>query len=401
MAHRSSVRMTGPLAKHQDGLLADLLACGYAPLSARNLLWVAAHLSRWLERKRLSLSDLTPVRIAEFLRHRRKRGYVCWHSSKGLVPILSSLRSRGLAPSDEPPQEQSSPAAKLLREYETHLVCERGILIETAAGYTRLIRRLLDSHYLSDWSKLDRLSTETVSSMLLRAVRGSSVGYAKLKVTVLRSFLRYLHVRGLCRDLSAAVSAVAGHALAGLPKAIPEHEVRRLSESCDRRTATGRRDFAVLLLLSRLGLRACEVAALDLDDVRWRSGEIRVRGKGGQAILPLPQDVGDAVADYLKRGRPASTSRTLFLRARAPYQDLGRKTVGDIVRRVSLRAGLPPMGAHRLRHSAATSMLRRGASLADVARVLRHRSLQTTAIYAKVDRTALQGLARPWLGSAS
>ncbi len=401
MAHPSGVRMTGPVVPHQDAIWAYLLARGYARFSATNVLRVAAHLSRWLAAKHLSLADITSARMDAFLRHRRSRGYTCWRSPKGLAPILACLRSRGAVPAAEPPRPDGSAAGQLLREYATYLMQERGIVPETAANYVGRVRPLLDAIRLADLSKLKRLSTAMVSGFLLREVRSSSVGYAKSKATALRSFLNYLHVRGLCRDLSAAVPAVAGHGGAGLPKALPEKDIRRLLQSCDRRTAAGRRDFAVLLLLSRLGLRPCEVAAFELDDVLWTRGEIRMRGKGAEGILPLPHDVGKALLDYLRRGRPASTSRRLLLQTHAPYRDLGRKTVGCIVSNICLRAGLPPTGAHRLRHAAATSMLRRGASLSEVARVLRHRSLQTTAIYAKVDRKALRSLARPWPGGVS
>jgi site-specific recombinase XerD len=393
--------MTGPLAAHQDGLWADLLARGYAHFSAKHLVGVAAHLSRWLDAKRLSPADLTLSRIDAFLRHRRARGYRCWLAAKGLRPILAYLRALDVVPTAEPPPRDDSPRARLLREYETHLLDERGIQPVTTASYLRLAGLFLDDLGFSDISELRRLSAKAVSAFVVREARSSSVGYAKLKVTALRSLLRYLHVRGLCRDLVAAVPAVHGHRLSGLPKALTEEEVRRLLESCERSTAASRRDLAILLLLSRLGLRAGEVAALEIDDVRWTRGEISVRGKGSEGLLPLPHDVGDALADYLQKGRPASTSRRLFLQSCAPYRDLTRSTVGGVVSRACRRAGVPSTGSHHLRHTAATRMLRKGASLSEVAHVLRHRSLETTAIYAKVDRRALRALARRWPGGAS
>ena len=230
--------------------------------------------------------------------------------------------------------------------------------------------------------------------------RESSVRQAKLTVTALRSFLGYLHLRGQCGDLSGALPMVAGYRLSGLPKAIGDDEVRRLLESCNRKTATGCRDLAILLLLCRLGLRACEVAALEVGDVRWVQGELHVRGKGSEGRLPLPQDVGEAVAHYLRDWRPRSTSQRIFLQASAPFRDLRANVVVKIVRRVAVRAGLPPIAAHRLRHTAGTTMLRKGASLAEIAHVLRHRCVDTTAIYAKVDRNALRALARRWPGGA-
>jgi site-specific recombinase XerD len=261
-----------------------------------------------------------------------------------------------------------------------------------------LVRSFVDCLGLSDLSELRDLSAERISEFLLREARTSSVGYLKLKVTALRTFLRFLHVQGLSSDLSAAVPAVAGRRSCGLPRGIPEEQVQRLKASCDRANATGRRDYAILLLLSRLGLRACEVAALELGDVRWAHGEIAVRGKGSEAILPLPEEVGEALVVYLKAGRPTSTSGRIFLQVRAPHREITAAAVNAVVRNAARRAGLPPVGSHRLRHTAATSMLSRGVSLPDIAQTLRHQSLVTTAIYAKVDFQALRPLARPWPG---
>jgi site-specific recombinase XerD len=194
---------------------------------------------------------------------------------------------------------------------------------------------------------------------------------------------------------------VAGCRSSGLPSAIPEEQVQRIEASCDRANATGRRDYAILLLLSRLGLRACEVAVLELGDVRWAQGEIAIGGKGSEAILPLPEEVGEALVAYLKAGRPTSTSRKIFLQVKAPYREVTAGTVKAVVRSAARRAGLPPVSSHQLRHTAATSMLRRGVSLPDIAQVLRHQSLVTTAIYAKVDDQALRPLARPWPGGVA
>jgi integrase/recombinase XerD len=219
----------------------------------------------------------------------------------------------------------------------------------------------------------------------------------------LRSLLRYLYVAGDTRvPLEAAVPKVAGWRLTGLPITFGRAEVSRLLASCDRRTTFGRRDYAVLTLLSRLGLRAGEVAALSVDDFDWRAGELVVRGKGrGEERLPLPADVGEAVAGWLRRGRPRCEFATVFTRVRAPHRPLTGAAVSAIVRAACARSGLPELNAHRLRHSAATEMLRAGASLREVGQVLRHASVVTTAIYAKVDRDRLRSLALPWPGAAS
>jgi integrase len=227
------------------------------------------------------------------------------------------------------------------------------------------------------------------------------VAAAKYLVTVLRSLLRFLFLTGVTeRELASAVPAVAGWRGSHLPRAIPSVQVAALLGSCDRRRRVGRRDYAILTVLVRLGLRAGEVAALALSDVDWRRGEVVIRGKGRRdERLPLPADVGEAIVGYLRRGRPQSTSAMVFLRARAPHGPMTTFAVTLVVRRASERVGLGPWCAHRLRHTAGTELLRAGGSLAEVGQVLRHRHVATTAIYAKVDRTALRGLAQPWPGS--
>jgi len=213
--------------------------------------------------------------------------------------------------------------------------------------------------------------------------------------------LRYLHLAGLIEaPLVWAVPSVAELRDRTLPRGLAPGAVKKLLASCDRRRLVGRRDYAILLLLSRLGLRAAEVAGLKLDDVDWRGGLLLVRGKGGRHDqLPLPVDVGEALVSYLRRC-PRCESRALFLRTAAPREGLSRSAIGWVVRAACDRAGLPRVGAHRLRHTAATEMLRQGASLAEIGQVLRHREQKTTAIYAKVDRKALRPLARPWPSQA-
>ena len=228
--------------------------------------------------------------------------------------------------------------------------------------------------------------------------RRRGVAAAKTLTSGLRSLLIFLHVAGWVPvPLVGAVPGVAGWRLSSLPRALEADQVTRLLDSCDRATAIGRRDFAILLLLSRLGLRACEVAALCLDDINWRAGELTVHGKGSQTDgLPLPHDVGQALVEYL-RDRPCGIGcREAFLRTLAPHGPLSPHAIGAIVRHACDRAGVVRVGTHRLRHTVATELLRAGAPLAEIAPVLRHTNLSTTAIYAKVDRLTLRTLARPW-----
>jgi integrase/recombinase XerD len=263
--------------------------------------------------------------------------------------------------------------------------------------YVPTARLFLDGVMEAGGRGLDRLAAADVSSFLARECRRRSIAGGRELVVALRSFLRYLHVEGLTSaPLQWAVPGVADLRDRSLPRGLDPAAVKRLLASCDRRRTVGRRDYAVLLLLSRLGLRAGEVAALTLEDLDWRTGELLVAGKGGRyERLPLAVDVGEAIVSYLKR-RPRSDSTALFLRVVAPAGALRTSAVSGIVRSACKRAGLPSVGSHALRLTAATEMLKHGASLAEIGEVLRHREQKTTSIYAKVDRKTLRPLARPW-----
>jgi integrase/recombinase XerD len=395
----SQVRFAGPLAPHREGLWDHLRAQGYTPLSSRNVLGVMAHLSRWLQVQSFDAQELDSKRIDEFLEHRRAAGYTCWLSPRGLKPILEHLRHVEAIPTPTPQADRTA-LDDLLDEYDDYLVKERSLVCVTRRGYLRVVRQFLSTTFDTGNLDIAQLRPAAVTSFILREARCFSIGYAKNKVSSLRSFLRYLYVRGdLKTNLAAAVPAVAGWRLVGLPKHLTDGEVQKLLMSCDRRTAVGRRDFATLLLMVRLGLRACEVASLALDDVDWNSGEFVIRGKRKcEDRMPLPKDVGKALVSYLEHGRPRSKLRQIFLTVRAPHVGLKSYSVQAIVRSAGMRTGIKQIGAHSLRHTAATQMLRKGASLPQIAQVLRHRHLDTTAIYAKVDRQRLRTLARRWPG---
>ena len=390
----------GPLAPYRDGLRARLRERGYTPLSARNLLGVAAHLSRWLQEQGLHPSQLDDPHIGDYLRQRREAGYVNWLSPRGLEPILEHLRGVGAVPPMPAASVDPTPIEDLLTRYVRYLQSERGLTLRVMPGYERHARSFLLGWRGSERLDLGRLSAADVVAYVQRETRSSSLGYARVKLSALRSFLRFLHLsRDLPRDLTGAVPSVAGSTRDGLPRGVDPDSVRKLVRCFDRRTHVGRRDHAILLLLSRLGLRAGEVAALELDDIDWARGHCVVRGKSGREDhLPLPKDVGQAIASYLRRGRPRTASRRVFIQARAPYRDLTQMTVAAAVYRACDRAGLARISPHRLRHTAASEMLRRGAALPEIAQVLRHRHLASTAIYAKVDEDALRPLGRPWPG---
>jgi integrase/recombinase XerD len=295
----------------------------------------------------------------------------------------------------------NSPVESLLDGFVGYLREERGVSAATVETYVPDVRRFLAQY---GQRGIGDLTAAAVSKAVLVEVAGWSPASVRRYAVGLRSFLRYCQLAGLIEtDLSASVLPVSGRRRSLLPQGISETQARALLRSCDRRRATGRRDHAVIVLMLRLGLRAGEVAALRLEDLDWRAGLITVHGKRGRVDqLPLPVDVGEAIAGYLRRGRPReATVREVFVRVIPPRVGLGRGGVSTIVRHACARAGLAPFGAHRLRHTAACDMLRAGGSLAEIGQVLRHRSPASTAAYARVDIERLRMMARPWPDGAA
>ena len=397
----SRVRILGPLAAYRDGLVEDLLSQGYTPQTSALIARLLAKIDAWLVENGLRPEQFTTDRIEGFLRHRREAGYKVYNTPRGLQTIVGFLRRSEVIPAEEKKSPERTPLNELLGRYETYLVQERSLCPRVVRRYRVRARNFLTTAMNTEALDFRCLTAAEVSSYILGEVRTSSVGYAKNNIAALRSFLRFLHIHGeLPRDLSGALPAVANWRLSGLPKFLTTDETNRLLAARDRRTHAGCRDYAVLRLMTRLGLRAGEVASLTLDDIDWSRGVLVVRGKGGrQDPLPLPQDVGEAIVSYLRRGRPHSCSRMLFLGVRAPYQNLNSGTVAAIVLNAGNRCGIPRVGSHRLRHTAATQMLGKGASLREIGQVLRQYSVDTTAIYAKVDRDSLRTACRPWPGA--
>jgi len=391
--------VTGPLAQYADGYRAEIARLGYTPLTAASQLRLVAHLSRWLVAGGLDASALTEPAVEAYFAGRRSEGYANERTVTALGPLLDYLRGLGAAPA----AVAASPATasgQLLASYKTYLTRERGLAASTAELNARLLRPFLDAHAAGDEGRLElrQLTARDVASFVVdqSARRPRSV---KRMVTALRWFLGFIYVEGLTgQPLAQSVPSPAGWTLTGLPKALPADKVAALLASCDRGYATGRRDLAILTLLARLGLRAGEVAALRLDDIDWRRGELVVRGKAGRVDrLPLPADVGERIAAYLHDGRPRCAGcRAVFITAQAPRRALGPTGVTTVVAAAGRRAGLGTIHAHRLRHSAATAMLGAGGSLREIGDVLRHRRAMTTALYAKLDLEGLRSLARPW-----
>jgi site-specific recombinase XerD len=338
--------------------------------------------------------------ISHFLKERQRKGRSGRSHSSTLHHFLEHLRQKGAVRSPGPTADES-PLAALQQRYENYLEKERGLAPVTVTRYWPFVRRLLVERFGDAPIRFRELVADDVSRFLLRHARSGSPRVARLMVTALRSFFRFLFLRAETEcDLAGAVPAVPEWKLAELPKHLTPEEVEQVIRACQRDTPVARRDHAILLLLARLGLRASEVMALELDDVDWRAGVLKVRGKGRHHDrLPLPADVGGALATYLRQHRPHGPTQRLFLRTRAPHRGFANpSSISTIVCRALHRAGLQPdfQGAHVLRHSLATGMLRSGASLVEIGGVLRHRAANTTEIYAKVDVQGLGTLALPW-----
>ena len=397
------VAVTGPLAAYAAGFCAELGRQGYAAQPASELAQLMAHVSRWLDGQGLMPEELTEEVADRFLADRRGK-YRKFRTRRGLAPVLRYLRRIGVVPPAEPVvQDISADVALLVEEYRRFLVTERGLAEVSIRRYLPAVRVFLAGLPGPVEAGLGRLSAAQVSRFVIDQAGLRSVPDAKSMVTALRSLLRFLFVTGrIDRELAAAVPTVANRKLSTLPGRLRAGEAGLLLGSCDRDTQAGRRDFAILTVLARLGLRACEAAALKLSDIDWRAGELTVHGKGGlDDRLPLPADVGEALVDYLRRGRPAGTAATsVFLTVRAPQRGIAADGVRGVVARACQRAGIPRVGAHRLRHTMASDLLAAGSALPEIGQVLRHRSQLSTAAYAKIDRSRLGELARPWPGGS-
>jgi len=370
----------------------------YARYSVQLRLRLLGVVSRWLEQLGLRVEDLSEQTIAKFLAEPAQRRTWVLRSKAVLRLLLDHLRSNGILGVPEA-ELDDSPWGRLERDFTRYLVDERGASPRTVDRYLLPIRRFLRERFGTGPLLLSELSGADVTRFVLGSSQARGV---RSGLGALRCFFRFLHLRReVTVDLAGAIFRSAHWRLSSLPKSLPSEHVKRLLESCDRSLPMGKRDYALLLLLARLGLRAGEVSALRLEDLDWKAGELIVQGKGRrQDRLPILHDVGAALATYLYDGRPCCATRRVFVGVRAPHREIGRSTVSAVVLRSLKRAGLcaPCRGAHLLRHSLATEMLRRHASLGEIGQILRHRQPSTTEIYAKVDFETLRTLAQPWPG---
>lgn len=386
MTVAARVRISGPLSPHADGFAAELTAHGYTDLSLANQLRLMADMSRWLEADRIRVDGIDHEVIARFLAKRR-RTHTQFTTQRAIAPLVRYLEAAGAI--DSTTTSESRPRSELLEEYERYLVDERAV-----APARRDLCISIAEKFLAG-KRVQTLKAKHVTRFV--DARSGCPGFSG-DLSALRSLLRFLYVSSkTALNLVHAVPSSPRWRLSSLPKMLEPSELAAVFATCDRRTLVGCRDYAVLVLLGRLGLRACEVAALRLEDLDWKTGELIVRGKGRVlSKLPLPVDVGEAIVAHLGRSIRSKATRNVFARSRAPYDAVGSGAITAIAKTALRAAGIERGGAHRLRHTTATQMLRRGASLTEIAQVLRHRHIDTTAIYAKVDRSKLRSVAQPW-----
>jgi site-specific recombinase XerD len=395
----------GPLSVYVGPFAEFLSAQGYALRSIHRQVHLTACFSQWLQQQGVALPHMTADHANQYLRYRTQEVKPRPGDAAALQHVMGFLQSEGVVPAETVPVRRLTPAEHWTQQYEHHLREVRGLAETTIVNYVPFFDRFLKDRFADGPVTLSGLCVRDVVSFVQRQAPRLHRQRAKLMTTALRSFLQYAQYRGeVGLELAAAVPVVPNWSMSSIPRAISADQVDQLLASIDQRTAMGRRDYAILLLLARMGLRSSEVVGLELDDIDWNRAILTVRGKGGQRHeFPLSPEVGQAIAAYLYDGRPHSLSRRVFLRAKAPIRGFRSASgVGSIVRHALQRAGIeaPTYGTHQFRHGLATDLLRQGASLSEIGDVLGHRHPQTTMIYTKVDLEALRTLALPWPGGA-
>lgn len=391
----------GPLGSYLDLVAKQLTIDGYSRYSACQHIRLVADFGWWLYSEKIAIEAVTKKVAEDFLAVRFKKRRQLPGDLTAMARLLSLFRQEQIIDKETVPFAEGN--EKIVRAFDSYLKHERTLAISTRSYYCQYVRLFLNHKFQNDVANLSVLTAADILSFFLVRKASLTVKETKRMATALRSFLKYSLYEGhLQTDLVGAVPTIAAWSKSELPKSLPPQQVAHVLSTCDLKTKNGRRDYAILLLLARLGLRAGEVVSLMLDDIDWHRSSIMVRGKGGQeAHLPIPVDVGEAIAAYLKDGRPKLDTRSLFINLKAPLTGLkGHYVIGDVVDRALKRAAIisPRRGAHQFRHSLATEMLRKGVSMQEIGQILRHRSAQTTEIYAKVDVGALRDLAIAWPG---
>jgi site-specific recombinase XerD len=392
----------GPLGSYIDSFAVWLSEQGYKKSTITYGLRLIGVLSCWMQQRGISVDDLNEKTTTDFLRERRNHYRINLADMSKLDLLLKYLRQCAVI-SVPTAVVDNSELGSIMRKFTDYLLKERSLSEATLYNYLPVARQFLEKRFGAQTIMFEKIQQADILGFVLRCTNRLKRSRAKTVVTALRSFFGFLRLQGyISTDLGGVVPKVANWQCAALPNWIPIEDVEHLLSSCDQSTITGQRDYAILLLLARLGLRSGEVVNMTLDDIDWEAGEIRVSGKSRRYDrLPLPKDVGEALTRYLCHGRPRCSTRRVFVRMRAPVRGfMGRGAIYSVVQRAFDRAELHPShkGPHTLRHSLATNMLRKGASLYEIGEILRHRDIDNTQIYAKVDLEALSKIAQPWPG---
>ena len=396
-------KQDSPLGSYLDSYAAEMSREGYPQQTVESQTVLIADFGRWLTKRQITAQGVRVELFPLYLRERARRRRPTGSESRALRRLLNLLVREGVVP--EPATPAATPTDQLGTEFRFYLQQERALASTTQSYYLSFVSEFLRERFGTGPVDLAGLRATDITGFVQRRAITIRSRRVQLMTTALRSFLGFVRYRGdIDQDLAACVPAVANWKLSTIPRALPPDQVKLVLTSIDRTTPMGRRDYAILMILARLGLRAGEIKTLTLEDLDWQEGLITVRGKAGRySQMPLPADVGEAIADYLQHGRPTTGGRCVFLRTRAPAGGFqGACGIGSIVKHSLARAGVdaPRKGAHQFRHGLASQMLRQGASLFEIGELLRHRSPQTTAIYAKVDLVSLATLALPWPGGA-
>ncbi len=391
----------GQFGPYLNSFAKSLVDEGYARETVRVQIKLIGDFARWLKRKSVVVNAITTEHANDYVHYRGRKKVLGRSDRAALKRLLHLLRSEGRIAVEMP--GSTPPAVQMAEKYVHYLREECGLAKATIIWYRVFVLHFLTDRFAGAQIDLSHLSAADILTFVQRQAAVLHVQRAKLLTTALRSFFRFARYQDyISIDLAAAVPAVAQWSMSSIPKSLPRDQVELVLSSCDRRTAIGRRDYAILLLLARLGVRAGEIVSLRLEDIDWQAGRIAIHGKSEhRSQLPLVTDVGAALAEYLSDGRPRTNCRFVFLRSRAPVRGFkSPSAVSNVVLRALVRAGIdaPRRGAHQFRHSLATEMLRQGASLSEIGELLGHRSPDTTAIYAKVDLVSLRSVALPWPG---
>jgi site-specific recombinase XerD len=398
----------GPLGEYIESYVDLLDKQGFSKKTSQQKVRLVADLSRWLEHNSIPIHDLNERMIDRYIKHRKTFMRLISIEQSTFNSLLGMLRARKIIDKEVASKIKvnKTQVESIEEDFKRYLLQERGLTQRTIASYLAHFRRFIFDRFGTKPVQFNRLCPEDITGFVRRYVDelGHS-SYVEKVLTALRLFLRYLRYQNeIITDLASCVPNVTKWKFSSLPKFISSEEVQQVLKNCDRQSFIGKRNYAILLLLTRYGLRAGEIAALKFEDIDWENGIITIFGKGGRKDrLPLTHDVGEAIAEYLLRGRPPCSSRCVFVRHKAPIGEFSNyMAISSIAHRALERVGvgddLPYKGAHLFRHTLATEMLRRGASLGEIGEILRHRSPNTTSIYAKVDLNALKSLVKPWPG---